>query len=225
MPIHRQLAFDLPVEPRYGRDDFLVSSSNRAAWQMFESWPEWPDRVMLLLGPTGAGKSHLADIWAQRAGVKRIEAAALTVANLEEIGGNGVVLENADLALGVEAKMFHLLNFIRSSGSYMVITARQWPDAWGVLVPDLLSRLRMAPVIEIGEPDDELVRAVLLKLFFDHQIEVDLQVVDYLALRIERSLDAARAVVKALDQEALERGRRITRPMAADVLRKMEGQL
>ena len=64
-----QLALMLPVEPRFGREDFLVSPSNEAAWDMFERWPNWPGRMLLLLGPTGSGKSHLAAIWAQRAGI------------------------------------------------------------------------------------------------------------------------------------------------------------
>jgi len=101
-----------------------------------------------------------------------------------------------------------------------VLTARTWPDAWGLVTKDLLSRLRLAPAVEIGEPDDALIRAVLVKLFFDRQLVVDASVIEYLALRIERSLDAARGIVDSLDREALAQGRPVTRPMAAAVLRR-----
>lgn len=216
-----QLALSLPLEPRFGREDFLISPSNETAWDIFERWPNWPGRMLLLLGPTGAGKSHLAAIWAQRAQARVLTAASLPLADLPAIASAGAVLvEDADRAPLVEAELFHLINLIHSGQGYLAITARAWPDAWGVQIKDLLSRLRLAPAIEIGEPDDALIRAVLVKLFLDRQLVVDTSVVEYLANRIERSLDAARNVVALLDKEALAAGRAITRPMAADVLRR-----
>lgn len=219
----RQLALDLPAEPRFGREDFLVSPCNQNAFETFERWPAWPDPMLLLLGPTGAGKSHLAAIWAQRSGARVVSAAALSRVDLPELAGAGAaVIEDADRAPGVEREMFHLINLMRSGGGFLVMTGRGWPDSWGVRLPDLLSRLRLAPAVEIGEPDDALVRAVLVKLFIDRQLMVDASVVEYLVVRIERSLDSARAIVEALDREALERGRAITRPMAASLLKRLE---
>ncbi len=219
----RQLTLDLPVKPRYGREDFLVSPSNAHAWNMFESWPNWPDRVLLLLGPTGAGKSHLGAIWAARTDARVLSAAALPLADLPNLArAPAILLEEADSAQQVEHEMFHLLNLVREAGTFLVVTARHWPDSWGLATRDLLSRLRLAPAVEIGEPDDALVRAVLVKLFVDRQLVVDTSVVEYLALRIERSLDAARVIVEALDREALAQNRPITRPIAADVLRRLD---
>lgn len=223
-----QLALMLPVEPRFGREDFLVSPSNEAAWDMFERWPNWPGRMLLLLGPTGSGKSHLGAIWAQRAGARVLSAADLTGADLENadlaaLAASGpLLLEDADRLQGLEAELFHLINLVREREGHLALTARNWPDSWGLTTKDLLSRLRLAPAIEIGEPDDALVRAVLVKLFIDRQLVVDTSVVEYLALRIERSLAAARAVVQILDREALAHARPVTRPMAAEVLRRMD---
>ena len=220
----RQLTLDLPVETRFGREDFLVSPSNADAFETFEAWPAWPDRVLLLLGPTGAGKSHLGAIWAARSHARILPASALAGADMSVVAVEGpLLLEDVDSARGIEAELFHLLNIVRNSPhGWLVLTARAWPDGWGLRTPDLLSRLRLAPAIEIAEPDDALVRAVLVKHFIDRQLVVDTTVVEYLAMRIERSLDAARQVVEALDQEALMAGRRITRPMAGEVLRALE---
>jgi len=220
----RQLTLDLPIETRFGREDFLVSPSNADAFETFEGWPAWPDRVLLLLGPTGAGKSHLGAIWAARSHARILPASALAGADVSALATAGpLLLEDVDSARGIEAQLFHLLNLVRNSANgWLVLTARAWPDGWGLRTPDLLSRLRLAPAVEIAEPDDALVRAVLVKHFIDRQLVVDTTVVEYLAMRIERSLDAARQVVEALDQEALMAGRRITRPMAGEVLRALE---
>ena len=214
----RQLIFDLPVEPRFGRADFLVSASNTTAFEMIECWPDWPDRVLLLIGPPGAGKSHLGAIWAAQAKALVVAAAALPHADIDELSAFGaVLLEDADRLIGGETEFFHLLNRVRDSEGWMVVTARRRPDAWGLATKDLLSRLRLAPAVEIGAPDDSLVRAVLVKLFFDRQLSVDASLIDYLAVRIERSLDAARDIVGRLDHEALIRNRPVTRALAAEL--------
>ena len=216
-----QLVLNLALAPRFGREDFLVSPSNERAWDVFERWPDWPGRMLLLLGPTGSGKSHLATIWANRVGARVLSAASLPLADLPAVASaSAVLVEDADRAPLAESELFHLINLVLAGPGHLAITARAWPDSWGVQTKDLLSRLRLAPAIEIGEPDDSLIRAVLVKLFLDRQLAVDASVVEYLAMRIERSLDAAGNVVELLDREALAAGRPITRPMAADVLRR-----
>lgn len=218
-----QLAFDLPLTPSFSRENFLVSPSNEAAWALFDAWPNWPGRTLLLLGPTGAGKSHLGAIWAETARARIVPAVALASADLQELAqGPAILVEDADRGGTVEKELFHLINLATESGAYLAVTARQWPDSWGLQTKDLLSRLRRAPAVEIGEPDDTLVRAVLVKLFMDRQLQVDASVIEFLAARIERSLAAARSVVMQLDREALARGRAVTRPMAGEVLKRLE---
>jgi len=143
----RQLTLDLPIETRFGRDDFLVSPSNIDAFETFERWPAWPDRVLLLLGPTGAGKSHLGAIWAERCQARVLPACALLGADISKLASGGpILLEDVEMARGIEAQLFHLLNLVRTATTcWLVITARGWPDGWGLRTPDLLSRLRLAP--------------------------------------------------------------------------------
>ena len=215
----RQLPLDLPVEARYGAEDFLISDCNEAAYRFLETWPAWQTPFALLIGPAGSGKSHLAAIFAARSGGASVAAETLTAGRVPELVRHpAVVVEDADRHLTVEADLFHLLNMAREAGSAVLLTARAPLTAWNLRTADLHSRLRLATRLDIAPPDDSLLRALLVKMFVDRQLAIDTHVIDYLAVRIERSFAACRAVVEALDREALAQGRRVTRAMAAQVV-------
>lgn len=215
----KQLAFDLPLDPRFGAEDFLVSPSNEQAYGLIESWPDWPDTILLLVGPRGSGKSHLASIWATNARAWTIDASGITRDKVPHLVSNGALaIEDMDRGERDEAALFHLLNLAREKKASLLITSETPPDRWGLRTPDLLSRLRLAPSVSLEAPDDALLKAVLVKLFVDRQLVVDTSVVDYIALRIERSLAKASELVALLDKEALSRGRRVSRAIAAEIL-------
>lgn len=217
--VPKQLAFDLALDPRFGREDFLVSPSNEQAYAMVERWPEWPDTVLLLNGPPGSGKSHLAAIWAADAHAWTVDAFEVTQDRVPHLVSNGaLVIEDIDRTERDEAALFHLLNLAREKRAHVLMTCATTPDQWGIRTPDLLSRLRLATTLTLDAPDDALLKAVLVKLFVDRQLVVDTSVVDYIALRIERSLAKAAEVVTLLDKEALSRGRRVSRAIASEVL-------
>jgi chromosomal replication initiation ATPase DnaA len=219
----RQLVLDIAPEPGYAEDDFLVSKSNEAAFAAIGLWPDWPGRTLVLVGPPGAGKSHLGAIWARRAGAAQLPAAAFAGADVSALAGaHNVLLEDADRLAGEEQRLFHLMNLLAETGGSLFLTACAFPDLWGFRLPDLLSRLRRALVAEIFRPDDHLIRAVLVKLLVERQLTIDISVIDYLLTRLEPTLGAMRGLVDSLDREALSRGRRITRPIAADVLGSLQ---
>jgi chromosomal replication initiation ATPase DnaA len=215
------LAFALPHAESLTRDNFLEGPSNAAALSLIESWPEWPARTMLLVGPDGSGKSHLAAIWAEQAGARSTTAHALSAATVPAALATGaLVVEDLKPANFDERALFHLLNLAREEQAYMLITARTPPSAIEVELRDLRSRLRALPVVSLAEPDDLLFRALIVKFCADRQLAVDESVVGYLATRIERSYAAARQAVDQLDREALRLGRPVTRALAAELLRK-----
>jgi chromosomal replication initiation ATPase DnaA len=216
----RQLAFALPHAESLSRDNFLEGPANAAALGLIDSWPDWPNRVMLLVGPEGSGKSHLAAIWAEEAGARSTGAHALTAAAVPGALATGaLVVEDLDVATLDERALFHLLNLAREDEAYVLITARVAPAALPIELRDLRSRLRAVPVVNLMPPDDQLLRALIVKFCADRQLTVDETVVSYLASRIERSFAAARQAVELLDTEALRRGRPVTRALAAELLR------
>jgi chromosomal replication initiation ATPase DnaA len=223
--IARQLVLDIAPAPRYDEDDFLVSRSNAAAQAAIELWPDWPSRTLVLVGPPGAGKSHLGAIWARRGEACIVQAAAFAGSDVAAIAASrNVLLENADRLAGEDKRLFHLMNLLAETGGSLLLTACAFPSLWPVQLPDLASRLRRATVAEIFAPDDDLIRAVLVKLLVDRQLTIDMTVIDYVLTRIEPTLDAVRRLVDSLDREALSRGRRITRPIAAEVLEALQAR-
>lgn len=214
-----QLPLALSHPPQYGRDSFLAAPSNQAALSLVERWPEWPAPVVVLSGPPGSGKTHLAHIWAERAGAGLINASEIEAEAARILAGrSGIAVDDMPAEHVAEQGLFHLINAAAECGAALLLISRAPASAWSVGLPDLRSRLRLAAEIALQPADDELLRQVLVKLFADRQLMVEKTVLDYLLLRCERSLAAASRLVEALDREALAAGRRITRPMCARVL-------
>jgi len=217
----RQLAFDLPARTALGREDFFVSPANAQAVALIEGWRDWPARKLVLCGPRGAGKTHLVHVWAAQAGARIVAADALARADIPALAGGPVAVEDADGIAGragAEAALFHLHNLVLAEGHALVVTAAAPPRHWGLALPDLASRVEAMLLARLGPPDDALLAAVLAKLFADRQLAPSPDCVPYLARRIERTFEAARATVAEIDARALASGRRVTRQLAAEVL-------
>ena len=214
----RQLVLDLPLRQALGRDDFLVTASNSAAVALIDHWPDWPAHAAVIVGPPGSGKSHLVEVWRQRSKALRIQAVDVRVEAAPEILRSGAAaIEDAAPPLD-ERGLFHLLNLARQQGSSILLTAQTRPEHWKIALPDLLSRLKAIPVLEILPPDDALLRGVLVKLFFDRQIAAAESTISFMLARMPRSLGAARLLVAEIDRRALEERAEVTRPFVAKVL-------
>jgi chromosomal replication initiation ATPase DnaA len=217
---NRQLPLSMPHEPALGRADFLVGEANSDATSLIDAWPDWPASVVLLIGPPGSGKSHLARAFAEQSGAPILSASELAGHDPVLLVGRGAVaVEDADEPELDETALFHLLNAARARGASTLITADAIPADWGLTLPDLVSRLRAAQPAFLGPPDDDLLRRVLVKLFTDRQMDVGGGVLDLLLTRMERSFAAAGRTVDLLDHESLARGRPVTRAMVIEVLK------
>lgn len=215
----RQLVLDLAHRQALGEEDFLVSRSNAAAVELIDAWPDWVHPAGVVAGPEGSGKSHLANVWRLRSGAQHVAAAALSdglTAALPERGS--VVVEDIDRGIADEQALFHLLNRARESRLSVLLTSRVAPGELTLRIPDLRSRLRALPVVELDAPDEALLKAVLVKLFCDRQLTVEPAVIEYLSLRMERSMLAAARIVASVDRLALAMHRKVTRPLAAEAL-------
>lgn len=215
-----QLVLDLPFTDGDRLEDFLRSPANGEALDAVLRWPDWPVTALILWGPRGSGRSHLARIWARRSGARLLDGARLGAEPLplaRMAGLRHCVVDDAD-RLHDDATLFHLYNMIAAQGGHLLLTASRPLGAWGLGLPDLVSRLRTAWSCRIGEPDDALLAALLVKQLQDRQLTVLPGVISYLARHMERSFAAARRIVRELDRVSLRTRRPITLPLARAVL-------
>ncbi|WP_029039855.1 P-loop NTPase family protein [Cucumibacter marinus] len=211
----QQLAFDLPHAPALSEADFVVSGGNEAAYRHICAFPDWPVALTLILGPAKAGKSHLALIWAERAG------AAFADPDMGEdvLSLDGpLVVEDADSGRYDETVLFNLLNQGVRGDRTVLLTARRPIDQWSLATNDVKSRLRLATVFTVEPLDEAHLAQMFVKLFADRQVTVDPAVLRYLLPRMERSPAEVVALVETMDGIAMSRGRSITRKLAAEAL-------
>lgn len=209
----QQFHLELPIMESRAEEDFFVSESNRPAVGLIEAWPDWPGGALALAGPAASGKSHLAAIWAERAGAIVLEGPDLTDPAEAAIGAKDVLVENAHKVASEEA-LLHIFNWTREQKGSLLLTGVGAPTGWPIKLPDLASRLATVTCAEIDLPDDALLGAVISKRLADRQVRVSGAVIEYVLRRMERSFEAAARVVETLDRLALAEGRAITIPLA-----------
>lgn len=214
-----QLAFDWPTGVSLGPEDFFVSEANAQAFTMISAPETWPDGKLALIGPAGAGKSHLARVFQEDTGAALYHAAALPPAHVSD--AKPVIIEDLEqLPRSQEEVLFHLHNNLRAAGGTLLLTAKTAPSNWPIALPDLASRMQATAVVTITDPDDALLSALIMKLFADRQINPTPGLVKYLGRRIERSFAAAQDIVARLDAAAMAQRRQINKGLAAELLDK-----
>ncbi|HEY4135065.1 MAG TPA: DnaA/Hda family protein [Alphaproteobacteria bacterium] len=226
MPSGRQLAFDFGHRASLSGEDFIVAPCNADAVAWIDAWPNWPAPALVIHGPPGGGKTHLAGVWRARAQAIEISAAAVNPADIDGALGaaQAAVVEDADRLVVNEAAargLFHLYNLLAERRGHLLLTARAPVLQWPLALADLRSRLQAAPAAAIDLPDEGLTAALLVKLFADRQLKVGDDVLAYLLARMERSFDAARRLVAALDAAALDARRNVSVPLAGEVLARL----
>lgn len=223
----KQIPFDFDHRPALGGEDFLVSPCNAEAVAWVERWPDWPGVALAIVGPQGAGKTHLAHVFQALS-----HAPTITAGILREEGADRVLEQQSALVLedvdgfvgphgaGLEEDLLHLYNLAREGDVKLLLTALSAPARWGIALKDLSSRLNTAQVAEIRPPDDALLAALTVKQFADRQVSVDQEVLTYMLARMDRSFAGVRALVHAIDEAALAEKRAITIPLVRRVLER-----
>lgn len=215
----RQLAFPFPQHATYAAAAFIPTPANAEACTWLDHPQNWPGLRMALYGPEGSGKTHLLHAFAERHRATLLPGEAVRrLIDMPRYGG--LAVDDADAAPEPEA-LLHLLNAAAEAGIPVLLAGRTPPAHWPATLPDLTSRLRATTAVALGQPDDDLLRALLTRLLAERQLRVDPAIHDYLLARLPRHGAALREAACRLDRASLASGRAVTRAMAADILARM----
>lgn len=222
-----QLPLEFAHRPFLGREDFIKSSCNAEALEMVELWPQWPAFGLCIYGPENCGKTHLTHIFEETVALKtnkpyhlpRLEAASINLDIIHQLYEQNkcLIVENLCPEIDEEA-MFHLFNLYRDQGGYILFTSNIAPARIPFKLPDLSSRLKMIPAIGISEPDDELLSALIIKLFMDRQITISREIINYILVNMHRSFSYAHKLVEEIDNVSLSYKRAVSIPIVKEAI-------
>jgi len=216
-----QLSFSLPKKETLDRDNYFVSQANQSAVSLIEGWINWPSRKLILVGSEGSGKTHLGHLWAGEVGATIISATTLMEQQISELSKAPVLVEDINEIQRnqpVEIVLFHLHNLLYSEGHSLLMTSQILPGRLSFSLEDLQSRIEASTIAKLHPVDDDLLGAILIKMFADRQIYFSDKLLNYVLSRVERSYTAAKLFVDEVDSKAMAESRVIGKKLVRDIL-------
>ena len=219
--LDKQLILDLRSIPSMGRADYFVSKSNNEIVSWLDKWPKWLIFGLFLSGPSGSGKTHIANLLKQSSNGIVITNADIKKRNIINlIDFDCVIIEDVDYALS-ENSLLHLFNFLQENNSKIMLTSKISINKLNLKLPDLKSRLLSLSQVNIGWPDDHLLSRVIIKQFLDKGVKIDIEVVEYLIKRMDRSFKSIENLVTNINYKAMEKSKKITVPFVRELLKEL----
>ena len=220
----KQLIFNFPFKKNYLKQDFYVSKNNFNAFKLIESWPKWPSRLVNIFGPTGCGKTHLANILKTK--IQSIIKLSKDVSEdvLREFKTKEcLIIDDYDNNID-EKLLYSIINQANQDNKYLIISSMVSIKKFKTRVEDLKSRFTSFVDIGIDLPTDDLIRVILSKNFSDKQIEISEKNVEYILKNIERSYEKINTFSNSIDSLSLTKAQPIKLHLIKKVLNEIGQQ-
>ena len=216
----KQYPITFPSMESFRDEDFVVTPLNEGSVNHILSTDRWSSFCLIIFGQAGAGKTHLVNMWGGKHNAVRVD----HMCNIEELlrlDNQAFAVDGIEDWIGHEIRehlLFHLYNHCKLNDLALLLTSEKKLVDYDFIKADLSSRLKSADYVILEKPDDEQLKAILIKLFSDHQLQADIGVVDYIVNRCERSIDSLRKLVYVIDHNSLAEKRKITIPFVREIL-------
>ena len=192
--------------------DFFVSPKNKMAFDYVQKWPRWNSKVTYVYGPEKCGKTLVSQIWAEKSDAIFLDEKILgeffsNKVHIEDVKNRNWIIDNVEFFFKkkFDEKILNLINIISTSkNSFILVTSKFPPKFLETNIKDLLSRLSSSFVIQVFEPDNELLCKIIKKYLNDRSITISKKSPDFLALRIERSYKTALEIARKIDNLSME---------------------
>ena len=213
-----QTIIKFDYDKNFNNTDFILSRSNKHIYDFLNRWPKWEKNFINIIGQKSSGKTHLINIFIEKYKGKRIDAQSLNEADLNKIElHENIIIE--DLTSNInENLLYSLLDLIEQNNKYLIITSLNQVVHINFKLLDLRSRLKSFLLLNIEQPDDELIFGIILKNLSDRQISIDKKLIDYIVKRIERSYSKIHNFIYKIDQLSLKKKKSIDFKLIKEVL-------
>ena len=202
----------------FKKDDFFVSSSNKAVFDFLDEWPKWPKNFLSISGEHYSGKSHLTSVFIDKYKGIKFNAKELNNDDLDKIKNyQNIVIEDFNKEIN-ENLIYTLIDLIERNNKYLIVTSVVPVVNINFNLNDLKSRLKNFILLSIKNPDDELIFALILKNLSDRQISLDKKLVDFIVKRIHRSYSKIFDFIYKIDELSLKRKKSIDVRIIKEVL-------
>lgn len=214
--IAQQLPLQLDWPEDYSANAFVCGAANQVAYDMVMRWPDWPERTLAISGAAGAGKTHLAQVVAEKSGAVITPASKLE--GLSWRTAKHFIIEDGPPAHAGETTLFHVINWVRECGGTLLLTGATPPAHWNTALQDCQSRLDSIMHAAIKLPDDALLEELLERHFNSKGMTLATSVARYIIARVERSFSGVKSCVWRIHHLSLVKQAPVTTKLVAQAM-------
>ena len=214
----RQQLFNFQYNKSFNKNDFFVSESNFYAYNLLLSWPNWEKKIINIHGERYSGKTHLIEIFLQKNNGLIIDLKKLKNYDLDKLRFNeNIIIDNIPDKFD-ESLFYTFIDTIEKYNKFLILTSNKSLKDLNIKLNDLKSRLKNCLFAEIQKPDDILIQALITKNLADHQITLNLKLIDFISKRITRSYGKIREFICTIDEISLKKKKPINMKIIKEIL-------